>query len=253
MIAGGFDLPPDMLHKRFLEVTEIMSRPIETEDIDTMARTYFRKEDLFPGCGLVVDATVQDRCQPAGQFGDISKYYSGKHYIYCLKSQVVTNRSSFAGLIHAAVPGFQHDLSLLRQTLPDIEWLILAHPGQPCGVLADKGFLGNIESRVVRPVPPYKQFPNFFLNPDQVRDNNPISHHRVAIENFFGRLSGKFRIVVRHWEFLEELYPKIFKTCCALVNFDIFVRVEASDQRMRSSIVKPHRSHHQGHGAGEAD
>jgi hypothetical protein len=138
-----------------------------------------------------------------------------------LKSQVLTNRGGFAVLVHAGIPGAQHDLSLLRRTLPDIEQLIMAHPGQPCEILADKAYIGDIGSRVVRLVTRQKQLPNRFLNSDQVRDNNPLSHHRVVIENFFGRLSGKFRIIIGRWAFLEEFYPKIFRVCCALVNFDI--------------------------------
>jgi hypothetical protein len=54
----------------------------------------------------------------------------------------VTNRCGFAVLVHAVLPGAQHDLSLLRSTLPDIEQLIMAHPGQPCEILADKAYTG---------------------------------------------------------------------------------------------------------------
>jgi hypothetical protein len=41
------------------------------------------------------------------------------------------------------------------------------------------------------------------------------------IENYFGRLSNRFLIMVRRWRFEEQFYPVIFKICCALDNYDI--------------------------------
>jgi hypothetical protein len=48
-----------------------------------------------------------------------------------------------------------------------------------------------------------------------------LSSARVIIENYFGRLSNRFLIMVRRWGFEEQFYPVIFKICRALANYDI--------------------------------
>jgi hypothetical protein len=48
-----------------------------------------------------------------------------------------------------------------------------------------------------------------------------FSQKRIIIENFFGRLLGKFRILVHQWRLDERLYERLFSICCSLVNFDM--------------------------------
>jgi hypothetical protein len=69
--------------------------------LDQMAKAPFHGDDNFGGCGLVVDATVQHRGRPAGQFANVVKYFSGKHRFDCIKSPELVNVSGFAGLVHA--------------------------------------------------------------------------------------------------------------------------------------------------------
>jgi hypothetical protein len=83
-----------------------------------------------------VDATVQDRGPPVGRYEDAQKYFSGKHHIYCLKSQVVTNREGLAVHVVAGVPGVQHDLRLFRDYVREIEDLVAMHEGESCHILA---------------------------------------------------------------------------------------------------------------------
>jgi hypothetical protein len=149
------------------------------------------------------------------------KYFSRKHRLYCLKSQVVVDRSGLAALVHSRIPGAQHDLAVFRQTLPDVERLISAYPGQTRHFLADKGYIGEIASQRVVLVTPVRQPPNDYLNQDEIRYNHHLSHHRVIIENFFGRECATFHILVKRWAFSEPLYPSVFRICSALVNFDM--------------------------------
>jgi hypothetical protein len=221
MIAAGFNLRQETLHKRMLEVVKLIETPLTARYLDEMAKAPFHGDDDFGGCGLVVDATVQNRGRPAGQFADVVKYFSGKHRLYCLKSQVVVNRSGFAVLVHAGLLGSQHDLAVFRQTLPDVERLVRAHPGEPCHILADKGYIGEIASQWVHLVTPVRQPQNGYLGQEEIRHNRVLSRQRVIVENFLGRLSAKFHIMVRRWAFSEQLYPSVFRICCALVNFDM--------------------------------
>jgi hypothetical protein len=221
MIAAGFNLRQETLYKRIIEVVRVIEAPLTARYLEEMGNAPLHGDEDFPGCGLVVDATVQNRGRPAGQWADVARYFSGKHRLYCLKSQVVVNRSGFAVLVHAGVPGSRHDMALFRETLPDVERLARAHPGEPCDILADKGYIGEIESQCVRLVRPVRQPPNGYLSQEEVRHNRRLSHHRVIVENFFGRLCARFHIMVRRWAFGEQLYPAVFRICCAFVNLDM--------------------------------
>jgi hypothetical protein len=66
-----------------------------------------------------------------------------------------------------------------------------------------------------------RQPPSGYLSQEEVRHNRRLSHHRVIVENFFGRLCAKFHIMVRRWAFGEQLHPAVFRICCAFVNLDM--------------------------------
>jgi hypothetical protein len=70
----------------------------------------------YPECRLIVVATVQKRQRPAGFVKEAKRFFSGKHGIYRLKSQVVTSQTGMAMPIMAGVPGPAHDLALFRDT-----------------------------------------------------------------------------------------------------------------------------------------
>jgi hypothetical protein len=68
---------------------------------------------------------------------------------------------------------------------------------------------------------PYKKPRNGVLSQVQLAANKKLGSARVIIENYFGRLSNRFLVIVRRWGFKKQFYPAIFKICCALANDDI--------------------------------
>jgi hypothetical protein len=88
--------------------------------------------------GLIVDATVQKRGRPAGEFAEVKLFFSGKHHIYCLKSHVVTNREGIVIHAVAGVPGSVHDMRLFKDHQHHLSALIMLHEGEPTKILADK-------------------------------------------------------------------------------------------------------------------
>jgi hypothetical protein len=124
----------------------------------------------------------------------------------------------------AGVPGSTHDLALFRDTSERLAQLIAQKPHQqPRAILADKGYIGFIPTDRARLhlLTPHKKPYQGSLTAVDTRENATVSSQRVVVENFFGRLSTKFHIMVRRWGFDDEYYPIIFEICCALVNFDI--------------------------------
>jgi hypothetical protein len=121
----------------------------------------------------------------------------------------------------AGVPGSVHDLVRFRSTLTELEELVASKPNEPMKILADKGYIGFTDSQILQLMAPYKKPRNGILSQAQLAANKKLSSARVIIENYFGRLSNRFLIMVRRWGFEEQFYPAIFKTCCALANYNI--------------------------------
>ena len=108
----------------------------------------------FNDCTLIVDATVQEIPRPSGTFDEVKQWYSGKHGMYCLKSQIVINRMGLAVHIVTSVPGSTHDLSILRDSLGAIDEYLSRFKEDVDGkILADKGYICNdLSDRLVTPI-----------------------------------------------------------------------------------------------------
>jgi hypothetical protein len=122
----------------------------------------------------------------------------------------------------AGEPGATHDLKLFRAHEDELIQLLRStlHVGDPTRILADKGYIGFHDERL-RLVTPHKQPRGANLTSEQKKHNTHVAKARVVVENFFGRLSVKFHIMVSRWQFDDDFYPVVFEICCALVNFDI--------------------------------
>jgi hypothetical protein len=206
-IAAGFAIKEETLHKRLKEMIMLVHDDIVERFVTSQAAMRFTVSNDLPDCGLIVDAKVQDRGRSAGRYEDVRKYYSGKHSISYLKSQVIPTRNGIAVHIVAGVPGAVHDMKLFRDNLGSVEERVDKHTGEPCQILADKGYIGEIRSEKVNLVTPHKVPARGYRSQPQLRMNTTIAQSRVVIENYFGRPSTKFDILVRRWSFDEELYP----------------------------------------------
>lgn len=97
-----------------------------------------------PECGYIVDATVQRILVPAGDFaGKKKKWFSGKHYCYCLKSQVITDMKCAAIMVNSGYYGSKHDIAVFRETIEEWRNIAKLHPKTPAKILADKGYQAN--------------------------------------------------------------------------------------------------------------
>jgi hypothetical protein len=195
--CGGISRQKQTLYRHIRLLIERVFDNLITRYITFHANLPFPGRDEFPECGLIVDATVQKRPQPAGPIPNGKEYFSGKHHIHCLKSQVIISRAGVAVHIVAGVPGAKHDFQLFREHLSSLEEFIDLHRDEPCHILADKGYIGHVDSETVHLVTPHKPAAGHYLTQEQIQENYVLSQHRVLVENYFGRLSVKFHILVR--------------------------------------------------------
>jgi hypothetical protein len=220
--AAHFDLRSPKLYKHLHKLALAVHDPLVTKYITGLREQPLRVTGSdYRSYGLVVDATVQKPGRPAASFEEARRYFSGKHWIYCLKSQVVTNRQGLELHVVAGLPGSVRDLMLLRLTVTELEELVASKPNEPTKILADNGYTGFTDSQILQSMTLYKKPRNGVLSQAQLAVNTKLGSARVIIENYFGRFSNRFLIMVRRWGFEDQFYSAIFKICCALANSDI--------------------------------
>jgi hypothetical protein len=71
----------------------------------------------------------------------------------------------------AGVPGSVHDLALFRSIVTELEELVASKPNEPTKILADKGYIGFIDSQILQFMTPYKKPRNRVLNQAQLVAN----------------------------------------------------------------------------------
>jgi hypothetical protein len=183
-IAVQFQLRSPTLYKHRHQVEQLIHQPLVNEFIKSQWNSPIQGSSTnFPACGLVVDATVQKVGRPRASFTEARRFFSGKQWIYCLKSQVITDRREIAMHFFAGGERSVHNLEVFRRTLNHLYKLLEDHPNEPTKILADKGYIGFNGSSLVKLVTPHKKLPHGFLSVAQVRSNQRLSSARVVVEN----------------------------------------------------------------------
>lgn len=68
----------------------------------------------FPDASDIVDAMVQKIYTSLSQFVNSESYFSGKHYCYCLKSQVIVDPIGATLDVVSGMPGVTHDMQVFK-------------------------------------------------------------------------------------------------------------------------------------------
>ena len=206
-LAKIIDRAIESAYVRFVPL--LIERPAADMELPTDAN--------IPECGYIIDATIQRIQVPTGSFEQKKKWFSGKHYCYCLKSQVITDMKGAAIMVSSGYEGSIHDLNVFRENYEEWRRIALLHPNIPAKILADKGYQANDIDTLVTPV---KGSPDRLSRQDNAF-NERIGKTRILVENFFGRLKSRYAIIGSVYRHSHDLYPKIFEICCAFVNFEI--------------------------------
>ena len=93
----------------------LLAEVLKHDFIDNVAEEDVTYDQRFPECGYVVDATVQRIYKPFTGYAEAKKFFSRKHGIYCLKSQVVVNIKGLAVSIFTSIRGAKHDYKVFKK------------------------------------------------------------------------------------------------------------------------------------------
>ncbi|XP_063062128.1 uncharacterized protein LOC134454980 isoform X2 [Engraulis encrasicolus] len=131
---------------------------------------------------------------------------------------VVDDRCRFWS-ISCKMPGSAHDSNVLSQSdlfkrMHLLPQCVKTIEGQEVPLL----IIGDPAYPLLRwLVKAYKHSPA--LTPEQLSFNLHLSPARVGVENTFGMLKARWRVLLKQSEFHFTFTPKVIATCCALHNF----------------------------------
>eukprot|EP00770_Monocercomonoides_exilis_P015973 MONOS_15924.1-p1 / transcript=MONOS_15924.1 / gene=MONOS_15924 / organism=Monocercomonoides_exilis_PA203 / gene_product=unspecified product / transcript_product=unspecified product / location=Mono_scaffold01409:8429-9705(-) / protein_length=291 / sequence_SO=supercontig / SO=protein_coding / is_pseudo=false len=131
----------------------------------------FRPERItgFENVGVVVDCTVIPINRPGGKLEYGKKYFSGKHHMYCVKSEVGVNpRLGTVSTVSSVYTGSTHDFTIFKDHYPTFQSQLGG-----AKILADSAYIGakpELEAIITKPV-----------------GTPELASHRVVVERFFGR------------------------------------------------------------------
>ena len=166
---------------------------------------FFRDERFMTEFSTIIDCTVIQRKRPELSHKEALPWFSGKHYMYCLKKQVIVDIvSGKACFISKGHPGSHHDMKILKETVDEVKEMI-----DNSKILADKGYKGATDI-----------IPNIVIPTDSTTDSE-LRRRRVRVERYFGRLKGKFDVLANKFPLGDEWFDLVFDTCASILNVEL--------------------------------
>lgn len=185
----------------------------------------------FPQAVCLMDVTFQPCWTPAGLYDERKRFFSGKHKMYGLKSQCLHDLRGQVVHCVTGVPGAVHDVSIAQQNIEvlrqalrpgdppvDVEGDEDMEPPQP-EVMVDSGYQGL--QHLVPCILPFKRRRGQALTPQQMQHNRRVARRRILVENYYGRLKQRHRIMCDKYRGERGDYALYFRLCVALTNFHV--------------------------------
>ncbi|KAE9133659.1 hypothetical protein PF010_g2742 [Phytophthora fragariae] len=183
----------------------------------------------FPGARYATGVTFQQANRPAGTHSEAITYYSGKHHLYGYKVEVSVLPTGLALNCSPRAKGSVSDITIFRENdafhlnalkkrpdemhLEDDGPFTVEYP-RDWAVLTDKDY--QVLRSHFRAIHPKRQTR---LNPlplEETRNNDRISHDRVIVENYFGRMKTLWGVCSDKWRWDEGAYDLFFRVCLTL-------------------------------------
>ena len=147
------------------------------------------------------DVMFTQTLKPSGLFPDKKPFFSGKHHLHGLKSEVSVN--AFGEAVYVAPPeiGSVHDKHIFmnnikfhkKVTQKTADQRVAVDHGEGSsrhqnrwGILLDKAYIG-VEEHVRGIIPKKKPRAPYNLTREEFERNVRVSSDRVIVENYFGR------------------------------------------------------------------
>lgn len=182
------------------------------------------------------DVCFQQSNRPTGNDSENKSHFSGKHKLYGYKTEMSCLPNGQCINVSNHAKGAAADITIFRQNRESFHDVHLSKSDHEInvvsqliseeevsesswGVLLDKAYQGVDEE--IRSLVPKKKPKNGSLTSQERIKNREISHDRIIIENFFGRMKSLYGVMSRKWRWDESSYDIIVRLCVSLTNIHI--------------------------------
>lgn len=152
----------------------------------------------------------------------ILRFFSGKHYVYCLKTEVAVLPNGLCAFVSDCYPGSKHDFAIFKERSHIYENFLSKEMNDHglmegdlynmWAILGDKAYIGpGHNCRLISP--PKKRS----LTQEEINKFK----ERSIVEQFFGRSKMLFKVLKSKFRGTKDLMNDITKVCFALTNYHI--------------------------------
>ena len=188
----------------------------------------------FPCVLYAVDVQFQQTNHPSGNHLESKPFFSGKHNLYGVKTEVAVN--SVGLVVHSTkykkgsvadktilMEHLQTHLTLCKKTtngrlLEDNGPQVEKYPNY-WSMIADKGYQGIQEA--CRIVLPKKKPRNGTLTLEDKLGNKMVASDRIIVKNFFGRLCSLWGLMHKKFRWNLDKYDSFNQLAIALTNLHV--------------------------------
>lgn len=155
--------------------------------------------------GYDIDATVQRINTPSLEWEEASKFFIGKHGIYCLKTQLIVRLNRLSVYAATGYEGSIHDKLLFDQSIEDFDDKIICfHTDGSILIIGDKVYQDENYSKIITP---FKS--NYYnLEPEQLKFNEKLGKVSIFIDTNLKNLSFNER-KYRFKSFFKMFYSRV--------------------------------------------
>lgn len=227
MISNYVDAITDYIYNTFVsQVAKTMSMQRLSAD-----NRIFRH---FPVARYATDVRFQETNRPSGNHSESKPFFSGKHGLYGIKTEVSVLPIGLAVDMSVPCKGSVSDKIIMQErvsvhvkltkkmtdemVINDNEVLKEQYPNSWC-ILADKGYQGMAE--LVRCITPQKKPKGRALSLAEQGRNRDIAADRIIVENYFGRLCSLWGLMHKRFCWNFDKYYDWHRLAVALTNFHI--------------------------------
>ncbi|OWY96844.1 hypothetical protein PHMEG_00032783 [Phytophthora megakarya] len=163
---------------------------------------------------------------PYGLCDGRSIYYSDKHNLHDYKVEVSVLPTGTAINRTQHYPGHVSDIEVFRKNQAFHSQNLQTseedkHLQDDASLEAKYPDEASRRTSAFRAITPHKKQPGATLSNEQLDEIDRISHDRVLVDNYFGRLTSLWAVCSDKYRWAEGSYDILFKSCVALTNYHV--------------------------------
>lgn len=253
-LATHFRIQPSSFEKNVSKFVNLINEEIIVQCMDLVLCRYHMKFFFerglrfgnFPEALYATDVTCQQAIRPNCSMTEAKPYFSPKHKLYGYKTEVSVLPNGMSCFLSdhyfGSIPEvtiLRHNIELHSNMTATREWEkenMHLHAKEEekdesnWAFLADKAHIGGSDE--LRLILPKRNPQRKILDLRSKEPNVAISHDRIIVENYFGRMKAIWGLLSMNYTWEEDIYDTLMTLGVAITNYNIHIRPLRAEDRV---------------------